>query len=155
MKTVWNAVKKLLIFGVILLLWYLGSRWQWWSAYVLPGPGKVFGTLLDMMASGELAEHLLISLRRVAIGFGISCALTFVFTLVAVITPRVVPLYTRLLGVIRHIPPISLIPLLILWFGIGETPLSSLCWPPFSPSCSTQRPASSAATRSWWRWGRC
>ena len=31
-------------------------------------------------------------------------------------------LYTRLMGVIRHIPPISLIPLLILWFGIGETP---------------------------------
>lgn len=122
MKTVWNAVKKLLIFGVILLLWYLGSRWHWWSAYVLPSPGKVFHTLLDMMASGELAEHLLISLRRVAIGFGISCALTFVFTLVAVIMPRVVPLYTRLMGVIRHIPPISLIPLLILWFGIGETP---------------------------------
>ena len=64
MKTVWNAVKKLLIFGVILLLWYLGSRWHWWSAYVLPSPGKVFHTLLDMMASGELAEHLLISLRR-------------------------------------------------------------------------------------------
>ena len=73
MKTVWNAVKKLLIFGVILLLWYLGSRWHWWSAYVLPSPGKVFHTLLDMLASGELAEHLLISLRRVAIGFGISC----------------------------------------------------------------------------------
>lgn len=122
MKTIWNIVKKLLIFAAILLLWYLGSRGGWWSAYVLPSPGKVFDSLLKMIASGELMEHLLISLRRVAIGFGISCALTFVFTLIAVVVPQAVPFYSRLMGVIRHIPPISLIPLLILWFGIGETP---------------------------------
>ena len=122
MKTVWNILKKLLIFGVILLLWYLGSRWEWWSAYVLPSPGKVLDSLVKMAASGELLEHLLISLRRVLIGFGISCGLTFVFTLAAVAVPGVVPYYSRLMGVIRHIPPISLIPLLILWFGIGETP---------------------------------
>lgn len=122
MKTLLNFLKKALIFAVILLLWELACRAGIWSAYVLPSPAKVFHSFLKMAAGGELWRNLLISLRRVAVGFSVSCALTFVFTLVAALAPRVVPFYSQLLGALRHIPPISLIPLFILWFGIGETP---------------------------------
>lgn len=122
MKALSGFIKKTIIFAVLLLVWYLVCRAGIWSTYVLPGPEKVWNSFLKMAANGELLHHLLISIRRVAIGFSVSCAITFVLTLIGVLFPRIVPYYSQLLGVIRHIPPISLVPLLILWFGIGELP---------------------------------
>ena len=117
-----DLLKKLTVFAALLLVWHLLCRAGVWSTYVLPPPEKVFRTLVSMASSGELWRNLAISLRRVAEGFFVSCLLTFVLTAVAALFPRVVPYYSSLLGMIRHIPPISLIPLFILWFGIGELP---------------------------------
>ncbi len=122
MKKIHNILKNILIFAVILLAWHLTCRAGFWSTYVLPPPGKVWNSLVQMFQSGELTRHMLISLKRVVEGFSISCLLTFILTLVAALLPGLVPYYSRLLGMIRHIPPISLIPLFILWFGIGELP---------------------------------
>ncbi len=122
MKKTKSFIKNTLIFVVILFLWYLASRAGIWTAYVLPSPQKVWISLVKMLQSGELTKHLFISLKRIAQGFFISCILTFILTLVAALIPAVEPYYSSLLGVIRHIPPISLIPLFILWFGIGELP---------------------------------
>ncbi len=117
-----SFVKNILVFAVILLLWYFVSRIGLWTAYVLPSPQKVWISLVKMIESGELINHLFISLRRIVQGFTISCILTFILTLAAALIPGIEPYYSSLLGVIRHIPPISLIPLFILWFGIGELP---------------------------------
>ncbi len=122
MKIIANILQKLFLFAVILFLWYLVCKFGFWSTYVLPTPDKVFQSFLKMASNGELIKHLFISLHRVIVGFSISCILTFIFTLIAVLFPKIVPYYSNLLGVIRHIPPISLIPLFILWFGIGELP---------------------------------
>jgi sulfonate transport system permease protein len=122
MKKAKRFLKNILIFALILLLWELASGAGIWSAYVLPPPQKVCTALVKLLRNGELAKHLLISLRRVAQGFSISCILTFVLTLLAALLPAVEPYYSSLLGVMRHIPPICLIPLFILWFGIGELP---------------------------------
>ena len=117
-----TALKNIWIFAVLLIAWELVCRFEIWSSYVLPPPEKVLRSLTAMITSGELFRHAAISLRRVFLGFSISCILTFFLTLLAVRLPRVVPYYSKLLGAVRHIPPISLIPLLILWFGIGELP---------------------------------
>lgn len=117
-----KIIKNFLIFAVIILLWQLASNAGIWSAYVLPSPHKVWISFVKMLQNGELMKHLTVSLRRIAQGFSISCILTFIFTLLAALIPALEPYYSSLLSVIRHIPPISLIPLLILWFGIGESP---------------------------------
>lgn len=122
MKTLKNMLKGLLIFAAILLIWHLLCKIELWSAYILPGPQKVFETMLSMFRSGELVTGILVSLRRVIIGFLLSFILAFLFALLSAIFPKLSPYYRQILGVIRHIPPISLIPLLILWFGIGEAP---------------------------------
>jgi sulfonate transport system permease protein len=122
MKHIKIIFKNILIFAVVLLAWHLVSKLGFWSSYVLPSPEKVWDTLIKMIRTGELFKNLLISIRRVGLGFSISCMITFVLTLISALMPRIVPYYSRLLGVIRHIPPISLIPLFILWFGIGELP---------------------------------
>lgn len=122
MKKINNILKNVLLFAVILLAWQIACKVGIWSEYVLPSPKKVWDSLVKMFQSGELTRHMLISLKRVAAGFSISCLLTFLLTLVAALLPRVVPYYSHLLEMLRHIPPISLIPLFILWFGIGEPP---------------------------------
>ncbi|MDD2217969.1 MAG: ABC transporter permease [Eubacteriales bacterium] len=122
MKRTLNFIQKTLIFVVILLAWYLVCRAGLWSTYALPTPAKVWDSLLQMTANGEILSHLFISIRRIVIGFTISCLITFVLTLIGALMPKATPYYSQLLEVMRHIPPISLIPLLILWFGIGELP---------------------------------
>ena len=70
----------------------------------------------------ELAKHTAISLRRILLGFVCAFGLSCLFSAVGLHFPRLRAAYSGLLEVFRHVPPLSLIPLLILWFGIGEVP---------------------------------
>ena len=54
---------------ILLLLWYIITRMQVFSPYLLPSPGMVWEALTELATSGELAKHLSISLRRVFFGF--------------------------------------------------------------------------------------
>ena len=105
----------------LLFIWHLASRSGRWSTYVLPSPERVWTTFLKMLDSGELMRHVAISLRRVAVGFSISFALGFSLGVLSAMFPAADPFYAHILEWLRHVPPMSMIPLLILWFGIGET----------------------------------
>ena len=67
-----SRLKSLAVLALLLAAWYLASRSGRWSSYVLPGPEKVAATAWKMIRSGVMARHVLASLRRVALGFGIS-----------------------------------------------------------------------------------
>lgn len=109
--------------GICLLLavWQLAVMSGIWSTYVLPPPAKVASSLLAMMRDGTLWKHILISMRRVLIGFGIAFGLALLCGMAARGLPGLEEYYGSFLEFMRHVPPISLIALLILWFGIGET----------------------------------
>ena len=122
MRRLADIIKAVTVFLVILIAWDLVCRAGIWSAYVLPSPERVFTTMVKMSADGELAANIVISLRRVFIGFSIAWALAMFFGLLAVLAPKAAPFYKPLLNFVRHVPPLSIIPLMILWFGIGEAP---------------------------------
>lgn len=109
--------------GILLLLaaWQLAAMSGIWSAYVLPPPGKVARALVSMIQSGVLAKHILASLKRVLAGFGIAFVLAMAGGIVAYEAGKAEEYYGGFLEFMRNVPPISLIALLILWFGIGET----------------------------------
>ena len=117
-RTIWNSGILLPLF--ILLLWWWGSKSGWWSAFLLPGPFRVLRTFFSLAASGELLTHTLASLLRIAKGFTASAlfalALAFASGLYKPLLRQIAPL----LELLRHIPPMATIPMLILWFGIGE-----------------------------------
>lgn len=106
---------------ILLVLWQLAAGSGLWSAYVLPPPAKVAKALWGMVQSGVLFRHILVSSRRVLAGFSIAFTLAMAGGTIASQVQSAEEYYGGFLEFMRHVPPISLIALLILWFGIGET----------------------------------
>jgi sulfonate transport system permease protein len=126
MKGMVSNMKKLLkpaiAIIVIIFIWYCLCALKIWNTYILPSPKKVLSSAISMLKSGELFINIGISLKRVFIGYGISFVLAFGFGVLGSLYPKATSYYNHLVEFARNVPPISLIPLLILWFGIGETP---------------------------------
>ncbi len=114
--------KQIFIFFILFCLWQFVTSRELVSPFLLPGPAQVFDTFIEVLQSGELASNIAVSLRRLFTGFGISCGITFFLVLLAVMLPALRLYFQGVLTVLRHTPPLSLIPLLILWLGIGEAP---------------------------------
>lgn len=87
---------------------------------LLPPPSTIFAIAWPMVLSGEIPHNILVSLRRSVSGFAIAVVGG---VLVGVLTARARTfrdLSDPLLHALRSLPVIALVPLSILWFGIGE-----------------------------------
>jgi len=114
-----RAVKVLTLLG-ILALWELFTRVGWVPALFLPSPLGVLRELIEMARSGQILVHVTASLRRLLLGFavgagaGISVGVAVGFFSLAEAVGQ------PLIAATFPIPKIALLPLLILWLGIGE-----------------------------------
>jgi ABC-type nitrate/sulfonate/bicarbonate transport system permease component len=87
---------------------------------LLPAPDEVLRAGIKMALSGELLKHITASLSRVLWGFGIAAALGIVVG-TALARSRVLEhLVEPTLEMLRPIPPLAFLPMMVLWFGIGE-----------------------------------
>lgn len=120
-KTLVSRVTSFWGIGILFGAWFVVSRMGIFSAYVLPSPGKVFDIFLQMLASGEIFVDIIISFGRVFKGFLIAFILAFALGMFRTIVPEAAKYYEYILEFLRNVPPLSMIPLLILWCGIGET----------------------------------
>ena len=116
-----NRLKPYYIFFLILAAWYAAAKLEVWNAYLLPPPWKVANTFLTMVRKGEITASIFVSLKRVLTGVTISFTLAFFAGVLSAYRPAKSEYWRHLTNFMRNIPPISLISLLILWFGIGET----------------------------------
>lgn len=107
--------------GAVLLIWYGVCRAELFSAYVLPPPSRVFQSFYKMAVNGELWKDISISLLRVLKGFSIAFALAFGLGMIRFLLPGTAKYYEYMVQFFRNVPPLAMIPLLILWCGIGET----------------------------------
>lgn len=112
--------KKILIFIIILIIWQILSKLNIWSDYILPSPGRVLLTAREMILDGSIFIDTLISIKRVLIGFSISFILSILFASLFIIHPEASIYFEGIFGFIKNVPPLSLVPILILWVGIGE-----------------------------------
>ncbi len=108
------------IFVVLVAIVELGLRMGWMSRLTLPLPSEVIETFVQLWRSGLLWEHLVPSLTRLAVGASLGAlAGVGVGTLIGLfgmVRAGLVPL----VAAIFPIPKIALLPLFIIWFGIGE-----------------------------------
>ena len=110
----------------LLLVWQAASHWGWISPRVLAAPSTVVATGWQLLATGELQNHLLVSLGRVARGLGIGVTLGLLLAIPAGLSRVCEDLLDPPLQMLRTLPVLALVPLFILWFGIGETPKVAL-----------------------------
>ncbi len=105
----------------VLAAWEIAARVGLLNAYLLPAPMTVLRAGVELARSGELARDVWASVQRVLIGFAAG-VLTAVPVAVAVVRWRSLERLLRFpLNFLRATPPLALLPLLVLWFGIGET----------------------------------
>ncbi|MEM1386607.1 MAG: ABC transporter permease [Pseudomonadota bacterium] len=108
------------VFVALIALAEWGTQAGWISALTLPRPSDVLATFRELYDSGMLFKHLAPSLSRLAVGaaIGVSLgvALGVVIGLFSYIRSGLVPL----VAAIFPIPKIALLPLFVIWFGIGE-----------------------------------
>ena len=110
-----------LILPLLLLgLWQGASSLELWSSAVLPAPAAVGRALWGLAASGELFRHLGASFGRVLGGFALASALGCSLGFLLGRRPALGALCGGTLEFLRHVPPLALLPMLILWYGIGE-----------------------------------
>ncbi len=106
---------------LILLGWEAASLSGWLSSRVLPEPLAVARAFVSLALSGELLEHVLVSTRRALLGFAIGGSTGLLLGLLTGTFRQAETLLDSTLQMVRNIPPLALIPLVILWFGIDET----------------------------------
>jgi ABC-type nitrate/sulfonate/bicarbonate transport system permease component len=115
-----RAVRALAVLG-LLVVWELFTRVGWVPALFLPSPLGVLRELVEMARSGQILIHVVASLRRLLLGFalgagaGMSAGVAVGFFSLAEAVGQ------PLIAATFPIPKIALLPLLILWLGIGET----------------------------------
>ena len=105
---------------LLLAVWQLSAQSGWLSTRVLPAPLDVLKATTRLALSGELLTHVKISAGRALAGFAIGGGTGLVLGLLTGSVRWAETLLDTTLQMIRNIPPLALIPLVILWFGIDE-----------------------------------
>lgn len=110
----------------ILAVWQAGSALGLIPAQPMPPPSTIAVAAWQLAVTGQLANNILVSLGRVAIGLSIGVAIGSVLALVAGLSRLGEDAVDATVQMLRTLPHLALIPLMIMWFGIGETPKITL-----------------------------
>jgi ABC-type nitrate/sulfonate/bicarbonate transport system permease component len=111
---------SLLVFLGVIAIWEIGCRTGLISSIALAPPSAAFGAIMDLVQTGLLWKHLGLSLYRLVAGWTLGTLLGIgagiMIGLFSLVRAGVLPLVSALFP----IPKIALLPLFVVWFGIGE-----------------------------------
>jgi NitT/TauT family transport system permease protein len=107
-------------FIFILIIWEMVSQMEWIPPLFLPAPSEILSEGGAMLKTGLIFKHVFASLTRILLGFSLACVLGIgVGILIGFFSiPRAIG--NPLIAATFPIPKIAILPLLILWLGIGE-----------------------------------
>lgn len=105
---------------VFIIIWQFACNYQWVNTRILPSPKEVFDALRDLLATNKFQQHLIASVRRVALGFAFGATAGVLMGFLTGISRTIDDFVGAAFSVLRSIPTIGLMPLLILFYGIGE-----------------------------------
>jgi len=152
----WLPLRLLISPLVLVLLWQAVSMAGVLPARILAPPSQILATGWSLLASGELTWHLAVSLARVAAGLAIGVSIGAGLALIAGLSRLGEAVVDAPVQMLRTLPFLALVPLFILWFGIGETPKVALV------ALGTAFPiylnlfaGIGAWSRGWRRWAAC
>ena len=116
---------SLVSIGGIIFVWWLVTAMGWVKPLFLPSPGAVVRKFIDVWNNGftntSLMEHARVSAARVFGAFLLACLVGIPLGLAMGMSPFARGVFDPPLEFYRPIPPLAYLPLMIIWFGIGET----------------------------------
>ena len=113
----WVSIVSILC---LLAIWELICQSGVVSSLFLPAPTAIISALMQMIADGEIGVSLAASLYRILAGFFIGSLIGLAVGLVTGTSALMDKIGTPIVNAIYPIPKIALLPLFILWLGIGE-----------------------------------
>ena len=140
---------------VVVSMWQAASGFGWVNELMLPSPARVSSAFMDLFREGEIWRHLAASLQRIVGGWVVGTAagliLGFGMGISTVVRSSGVPFVSAFFP----IPKIALLPLFILWLGIGEvSKLATIAFGVFFPTVVSTYTAIDSVPRNLIRMGQ-
>ena len=117
-----EAVQRLTILVVLIVVWELYARWLN-NGLLFPTFIETIKTFSKDIANGVLVDRTITSLRTLAIGYALGLALAAILTTFAVATGVGTRILSTLTAMFNPLPAIALLPLALIWFGLGTPSL--------------------------------
>jgi NitT/TauT family transport system permease protein len=108
--------------GLPLVLWWAIANTGLVKPLFLPTPQDTLGAIARLWNNGSLRTDILASLFRVLSGFALSAIISIPLGVLMGTFTSIRSLTEPLIGIIRYMPATAFVPLLILYFGLGEPP---------------------------------
>lgn len=116
------GARRFVVPVLFVAIWQVLSGTGIVSSQFIPSPLEIARAFVRLVATGGFLQDILVSLARAASGFFIGTLLGVFFALVAGLSRLGEDLVDATLQMLRTLPHLALVPLFILWFGIGEEP---------------------------------
>ena len=113
-----SAVRKVFILLVLAAIWEAYGRWLG-NPLLFPTFSETFAAFIENIRNGTIPSRTLVSLETLIIGYAIGITLAGIFTTLAVSTRIGTDLLSTLTAMFNPMPAIALLPLSLLWFGLG------------------------------------
>lgn len=114
-------IEYLVLLVSIIVVWTVMSQGGQINTIILPAPDSIWETVVELVAEGTLFTNMTISVTRVLQGYFLAAALGISLGILIGLSKHLERGTELLIQMIKPIPPIAWIPLVILWFGIGES----------------------------------
>ncbi len=120
-RQVKNAALGFVLPILMVVVLEIVTRFEIFPPQIVVPPHVVLATFIDLVKTGELQNHFRISMFRVLSGFAIGATLGFVVGTVSALSARAERILTPMLTAISQVPIFGWVPLMMLWFGLGES----------------------------------
>jgi NitT/TauT family transport system permease protein len=117
-----DAIRRLVILIALALIWEIYARWID-NPLILPTFGATVNTFVSDLMSGVLVDRIATSLRSLILGYAAGLFLAALFTTIAVSNRIGSDLLSTLTAMFNPVPAIALLPLALIWFGLGAPSL--------------------------------
>lgn len=116
-----DTIIAIISFAVIMVAWWAGTEFTKVNKVFLPSPQQVLNALLELARDGSLWEHTWRSTYRVLIGWVISVVAARPRGMLAATSRVCRSIFQPITEFMRYLPVVALVPLTLLYFGIGES----------------------------------
>jgi sulfonate transport system permease protein len=114
------AFRQLVFYAMLIAIWIVVARLRIWPPYMVPSPQGVYDSLRAGFSDHSFWIAIAVSMRRIAIGYGISVAIGVVLGLLLASSDFLEQTLGGLMLSLQSLPSICWLPMAVLWFGLSE-----------------------------------